>query len=181
MHKIGMFFGTESGTTRLIAKKIMKKLRARVGDDQVAKPLNVNRVVPEEMLAHEFLILGTPTYAEGLLPGREAKLEDESWAEFLPALAKQDLAGCRIALFGCGDQEEYPDHFQDGMGVLYEFFRDAGAELIGGCGADGYEFNHSRAVVDDRFVGLAIDQHLQRPLTDERIDLWLDEIVPLIG
>ena len=46
MHKIGMFFGTETGTTRLIAKKMQKKL----GDDLCDKPLNVNRITPEAML-----------------------------------------------------------------------------------------------------------------------------------
>ncbi|MGB1110101.1 MAG: flavodoxin domain-containing protein, partial [Gammaproteobacteria bacterium] len=161
MHRIGIFFGTESGTTRLISKKIMKAMRARLGNDHVPKPLNINRAVPDEFLSHSFLVLGTPTYSDGMLPGREAKLEDESWAEFLPKIEGQDLSGTRVALFGCGDQEEYPDHFQDGMGHLYEFFTAAGAELIGGCSTQGYSYNHSRAVIDDRFVGLAIDQHLQ--------------------
>lgn len=181
MHDIGIFFGTESGTTRLIAKKIMKKLRARIGDDPVAKPLNINRAVPEEFMAHRFLILGTPTYSDGMLPGRAAKLEDESWAEFLPKLEGADLSAMRIALYGLGDQEEYPDHFQDGMGHLYRFFKDAGAELIGASPTEGFTFNKSLAVVDGRFVGLALDQHLQHLLTDERIDAWLDDIVPAMG
>lgn len=181
MHSIGIYFGTESGTTRLIAKKIMKNLRARIGDDSVAKPMNINRATPEEFLGHDFLVLGTPTYGDGMLPGKGAKLADESWAEFLPRLEGEDLSGLRITLFGCGDQEEYPDHFQDGMGRLHEFFRTAGAELVGGSDIAGYAFKHSRAVVDGRFVGLAIDQHLQHLLTDSRIDRWLDEIVPMMG
>jgi len=36
MNKIGMFFGTETGTTRLIAKKMQKKL----GDELCDKPVN---------------------------------------------------------------------------------------------------------------------------------------------
>ncbi len=40
MAKIGIFFGTDSGTTRMIAKKISKK----PGDDVCDKPLNVNRI-----------------------------------------------------------------------------------------------------------------------------------------
>lgn len=46
---------------------------------------------------------------------------------------------------------------------------------MGGCDTEGYEFQPSKAVVDGRFVGLALDQHL---LTDERIAAWLDEILP---
>lgn len=44
MKKIGMFFGTETGTTRLIAKKIHKKL----GDELADKPVNVNRIEPAD-------------------------------------------------------------------------------------------------------------------------------------
>ena len=62
MTKIGIFFGTDSGTTRLIAKRIAKSLSKRLGEDRVAKPLNVNRIEPEDLLAYRALILGTPTY-----------------------------------------------------------------------------------------------------------------------
>ncbi|MET0050938.1 MAG: hypothetical protein ABW095_07630 [Candidatus Thiodiazotropha sp.] len=31
MKQIGIFFGTDSGTTRLIAKKIAKNLKGRIG------------------------------------------------------------------------------------------------------------------------------------------------------
>lgn len=34
--------------------------------------------------------------------------------------------------------------------------------------------------VDGRFVGLALDQHLQHLLTDARIDAWLDQVLPLL-
>ena len=46
MNKIGFFFGTETGTTRLVAKKMHKKL----GDEICDKPINVNRIPPAEML-----------------------------------------------------------------------------------------------------------------------------------
>lgn len=35
-------------------------------------------------------------------------------------------------------------------------------------------------MVDGRFVGLALDQHLQHLLTDQRIETWLDQVVPLL-
>lgn len=180
MSDIGIFFGTESGTTRLIAKKIAKKLRDRVDPERVAKPLNINRISAAQLLEFRFLILGTPTYGEGELPGRELRLDNDNWVEFLPNLAGASFANRRVALFGLGDQEEYPGHFLDAMGHLYRFFQAAGAELIGSCPTDGFEFTQSQAVVDGRFVGLAIDHHLQHLLTDARIDAWLDDIVAQI-
>ena len=61
MKKIGIFFGTDTGTTRLMAKKIAKQL----GDDIASKPLNVNRIEADDMLQYDALILGTPSYGEG--------------------------------------------------------------------------------------------------------------------
>ncbi|MCP5413027.1 MAG: flavodoxin [Chromatiaceae bacterium] len=180
MAQIGIFFGTDSGTTRLIAKKIAKKLKLRLGDEAVAKPLNVNRATPDDLLAHSSLIMGTPTYGKGALPGKAHRNTEESWLEFLSQLAGRDLSGRRIALYGLGDQEEYPAHFLDAMRELHDFFSAAGAEMVGGFNTDGFQFERSRAVVGGRFVGLALDQHLQHLLTDERIDAWLDEVVPAL-
>ena len=181
MKQIGIFFGTDSGTTRLIAKKIARNLKGRVGDQLVGKPLNVNRASAEDLLQCSALILGTPTYGEGLLPGKESKNSEESWLEFLPKLAGRDFSGRPVALFGLGDQEQYPDHFLSAMMDLYAFFTDAGASLVGSSPVEGFEFNSSRAVLDGRFVGLALDQHLQHLLTDDRIDSWLDEVAPLLA
>jgi flavodoxin I len=178
MKEIGIFFGTDSGTTRLIAKKIARKLKARLGDQAVGKPVNVNRASADELLACSALILGTPTYGDGVLPGKASRNSEESWLEFLPGLVGLDFSGIRVALFGLGDQEQYPDHFLSAMMDLHEFFTAAGAEMIGGSPTAGFEFNSSRAAVGDRFVGLALDQHLQHLLTEQRIDDWLDEVVP---
>lgn len=180
MDTIGIFFGTDSGTTRLIAKKIARALKKRIGDDRVGRPMNVNRANPGELLACRAMILGTPTYGEGGLPGKANRTSAESWLEFLPQLQGLDFSGRRIALYGLGDQEEYPETFLDGLRELHDFFSAAGAELVGSSPVAGFEFTHSRGVVDGRFVGLALDQHLQHLLTDQRIEAWLDEVVPLL-
>lgn len=181
MESIGIFFGTDSGTTRLIAKKVARALKKGVGDDRVAKPVNINRVTPLDMLAYETLILGTPTYGEGDLPGKASRNSEESWLEFLPGLQGQDFAGRKVALYGLGDQEEYPETFLNGMRDLYDAFAGAGAELIGTSPVDGFEFKQSRAVENGNFIGLALDQHLQHLLTDQRIEAWLDEVVPRLS
>jgi len=178
MSTIGIFFGTDSGSTRLVAKKIAKQLEKRLGKGVVAKPVNVARAAPDDLLGYRCLILGTPTYGDGLLPGKAADLDEESWAEFLVGLEGRDFGGVTIALFGLGDQETYPKNFVDGMRHLYDFFTAAGARLVGGCGTEGYELKRSKAIIDGRFVGLALDQHLQHLLTDGRIAAWLDELLP---
>ena len=176
MNKIGLFFGTETGTTRLIAKKIQKKL----GDDIASKPLNVNRIAPAEMLQYNALILGTPSYGVEAMPGRSAGCLESNWEEFLAQLDKPDLSGKRIALFGLGAQERYPERFASSLRRLHDVLIGYGAEIVGSWSTDGYTFEQSAAVVEGRFVGLVIDQRTQSMHTDERIDAWLAQIKPLL-
>jgi flavodoxin I len=176
MSKIGIFFGTESGTTRLIAKKIFKLL----GEDAAAKPLNVNRIDPSEMLQYDALILGTPSYGVGDIPGRAAGCADANWAEFLPRLDDADFNGKRIALFGLGDQDRYKGRFASSLIHLYRYFYGQGADIVGRWSTEGYEFEHSAAILDGKFVGLVIDQRQQPLLTDSRLEAWVAQIKPLL-
>lgn len=176
MSKIGIFFGTDTGNTRKIAKIIARKI-----GEKAAKPLNVNRITSADILEYDYLILGSPTLGDGELPGLSAGAEDESWDEFLPQLSSEDLSGKTIALFGLGDQEGYPDNFVDAMGIIYEELVDSGAGFVGFWPTDGYTYNSSRAVEDDEFVGLVLDQENQSNLHEERMDQWLEIIAPAFG
>lgn len=174
MSKIGIFFGTETGTTRLIAKKIHKKL----GDELADKPLNVNRISVEELLKYDYLILGTPSYGVGDIPGRSAGCIETNWEEFLTTAGKPDFTGKKIALFGLGAQERYADRFASSLIRIYDIFKSFGAEFIGSWSTEGYTFEHSASVIDGRFVGLVIDQRTQGMYTEQRIDDWVSQIIP---
>lgn len=172
MSRIGLFFGTDTGKTRKVAKMIKKLF----DDETMAKPLNVNRAVAEDFSNYDYLILGTPTLGEGLLPGLSAECENESWEEFLPQLEDQDFTGKTIAIYGLGDQVGYADEFVDAMMEIYDFFSEKGAKLVGTWPTEGYEFDHSEAILDDKFVGLALDLDNQQNLTEERLNSWLQSI-----
>lgn len=171
MARIGIFFGTDTGKTRKVAKMIQKRFA-----EEMDKPVNVNRITPEAFLAYDYLILGTPTLGEGLLPGLSADCENESWEEFLPQLEDADCSGKTVAIFGLGDQEGYPDEFVDAIIELYDFFEERGAKIVGSWPIDGYQFNQSASVIDDQFVGLALDLDNQSHLTEQRLDAWLSSI-----
>jgi flavodoxin I len=176
MSKIGIFFGTETGTTRLIAKKI----HARLGDEIVAKPVNVNRTQPADMLQYDALILGTPSYGVGQMPGYAAGCLESNWAEFLARMPNADFSGKRIALFGLGAQERYTERFASSLRRLHDVFAGFGAEIIGAWPTEGYTFEHSAAVIDDHFVGLVLDQRTQGMHTDARLDAWVAQVRPLL-
>lgn len=174
MSKIGIFFGTDTGSTRLVAKTIFKQL----GEDFADKPKNINRTSLAELLQYDVLILGTPSYGIGELPGLLTGCLEGNWQEFVPLLKGADLSGKCVALFGLGNQERYADRFAGSLIHLYRLFYDQGANIIGHWSTDGYKFEHSDAVIDNQFVGLVLDQRTQPHLTDERIKIWLAQITP---
>lgn len=178
MKKIGMFFGTETGTTRLIAKKMHKLL----GDDSADKPINVNRITPADMLRYDALILGTPSYGVGEIPGKSAGCIESNWEEFLAQMQapsfSPDFSGKRIAMFGMGAQERYSERFASSLIALYNVFKGYGAQMIGDWSVEGYTFEYSASIVDGRFVGLVLDHRTQGMYTDERIAKWIADIKP---
>ncbi len=173
MAKVGIFFGTDTGNTRKVAKAIAKQL-----GDVVGKPDNIKNVSVDDLLAYEVLILGSPTYGDGELPGLTAGTSTESWEEFLPNLSGADFSGKTIALYGLGDQAGYPGNFVDAIGMLYDAFADCGAQFIGFTSTDGYQFDSSKAVLDDQFVGLVLDEDNQKELSEARLADWLEAITP---
>ena len=175
MAKVGIFFGTDTGTTRRIAKTIAKSLGAETAD----KPVNIRNAEVADLLNYDVLILGTPTYGDGELPGKSTGNMTESWEEFLPKLKGTDFSGKRVALYGPGDQNKYGSNFASALRYLYDAFSECGAENIGSWEIAGndYKFKQSKSVVDDRFVGLVLDEENQRELTQGRLDNWLSKLV----
>jgi len=177
MAKIGLFFGTDTGKTRKVAKLIKK----RYDDALMAKPQNVNRTEVADFMSYDYLILGTPTLADGLLPGMSADMDGESWEEFLPKLEGENFEGKIIAIFGLGDQVSYSMEFLNAVFFLHEFFEERGATMVGSWPIEGYEFEESLAVVDDEFLGLALDLDNQNALTEVRLNSWLASIADVFG
>ncbi|KHT64675.1 flavodoxin FldA [Photobacterium gaetbulicola] len=157
MANIGIFFGSDTGNTEKAAEKIAAKLSL--------EPQDIAGNSSDIFDDYDLLILGTPTANYGEM--------QPDWDYFVPEMEDADLTGKKVALFGLGDQVDYPDSFLDAMGELAEMVEEAGGELIGEWPTDGYQFNDSRAVKDGKFVGLALDEDRQPELTDDRIATWL--------
>jgi len=175
MSKIGIFFGTETGSTRLVAKKLQRVLGNEVAD----KPVNVAKASIADMLQYDALILGTPSYGVGDIPGRSAGCFEPNWEEFFARLDEEpDFSGKKIAFFGLGAQERYSERFCSSLFALYVMFKSFGAQIVGQWPTDGYVFEHSNAVIDGRFVGLVLDQRTQHMFTDERLERWSTMVVP---
>ena len=163
MEKIGLFYGTSTVKTAKIAVKIKKAF----GET------NIDIVPIEEAWQKDFenydnLIVGASTWFDGELP--------TYWDEIIPELESLKLKNKKVAIFGLGDQAQYPDNFVDGVGILAETFEKTGAKLIGLTSTEGYNFNGSRALRDGKLLGLAIDIENQSGETDKRIEKWVEQL-----
>ncbi len=169
MAKIGLFYATDTGNTRKIAKRIKKQF-----EEGEIELFDVAKATPDTMKDCEALIVGTPTLGDGELP--------DTLAAFLEQMDSSHVSGKTIAMFGLGDQVGYPTEFVDALGITYKKLKKLGANLIGGWSAEGYEFEKSKALRDGGFVGLVLDQDNQADLTDERLEEWLEQVKPeLLG
>ncbi|GAA4889001.1 flavodoxin FldA [Ferrimonas pelagia] len=163
MASVGLFFGSDTGNTEAVAKMIQKKLGELVAVKDIAKSSK------EEIDEFSLLILGIPTWYYG-----EAQCD---WDDFFPELEQLDFNDKLVAIFGCGDQEDYAEYFLDAMGQLGDIVRDRGAIIVGHTSTEGFEFEASKALVDDNtFVGLGIDEDRQPELTEQRVDAWVKQI-----
>src|SRR3712207_1349183 len=89
-----------------------------------------------------------------------------------------DLTGKVVAIFGCGDSESYSDTFCGGMAELYNAAKESGAKVVGEVSTEGYTYDDSEAVVDGKFMGLALDEVNEDDKSDDRIAAWIEQIKP---
>ena len=161
MKKIGIFYGSSTGNTELVAEKIS----VLWGKD--ADIYNIDSATKEDIEKYDFLIFGTSSWGVG-------DMQDD-WEDFIDVLEEVNLSKKKVALFGLGDQVNYADSFVDGMGAIYDAIYDR-VEIVGSWPTDGYTFNESAAIKNGHFIGLAIDKENQQSLTDERIKQWVEAL-----
>jgi flavodoxin I len=99
----------------------------------------------------------------------------------VPALEDLNLKGKKIAIYGLGNQVEYPENFGDAVGILGELVQERGAKLVGFTSAEGYTYESSRALVGEQFMGLLLDQETQPRLSKERIEKWVAGLKPMFS
>lgn len=193
--KIAIVLGTSTGTTEDIANDIADGLRERCNASiALVDVADITALPPDERSAAwrarlsgvELLIVGCPTWDIGQLQA--------DWRELLggfeqPArrgapgsLAGLELRGVTAVFFGLGDQAGYPDTYQDAMGILHDAFEAAGARVgLGHTAPSGDTFEASRALVDGRFCGLAIDEDSLPQQTEGRVRRWVAQLVAELG
>ena len=161
MKKIGVFYGSSTGNTEIVAEK----LRALFGKE--AETNNIDSASKEDIEQYDYLIFGTSTWGVG-------DMQDD-WEDFIEVLEEVDFGKRKVAFFGLGDQVNYTDSFVDGMGAIYDAIYER-VDIVGAWPLEGYTFNESAAVKNGKFIGLALDKENQQHLTDDRLRKWVDTL-----
>lgn len=164
---MAVVYGSTSGNTEDAAKRLTERLERRL--DAKVPCLDVGVVEPATLTSYDVLALGVPTWDIGLLQA--------DWDDRLDELTGQDFRGVRVALFGAGDPVFYPDTFGDALGIVAERFEAAGATLVAPWPHAGYDFEDSRALRGDMFVGLLLNYDGEEERVDELLDAWCDRLV----
>ncbi len=161
---VGLFFGSDTGNTEAIGKMIQKKLGKQMVDVK-----DIAKSTKEEIAEFDLLILGIPTWYYG---------ENQcDWDDFLPDLEAVNFTDKLVAIYGLGDQEDYSEYFCDAMEPLRDIVESKGAIVVGNWSTESYEFEASKALVDENtFIGLCIDEDRQSELTEARVDQWLVQL-----
>lgn len=162
MKKTIVVFGSSTGTCEEIAGTIASKLGVNA--------INVTDLNSSIIADNDNLILGTSTWGAG-------DVQDD-WFSGLDIIKSANLAGKTVAIFGCGDSASFSDTFCGGMSAIYNAVKAAGANVVGAVDASDYSYDASDAVIDGKFVGLALDNMNEEGKTDGRIDAWIAAITP---
>ena len=163
MKKTAIIYSFNTVKTGKIAKLIFETF----GDEKI-EMVNAEEITGDIFLRFENMILGVPTWFDGELPNY--------WDEFTPELEDMNLKGKKIALFGLGDQKNYPENFVDGIGIMGNLLEERGAKLVGFTATEGYNFEKSTALRDNSFMGLAIDYENQGSKNKERVKKWVEQL-----
>ncbi len=160
MKRIGIYYGSKTGTTKNIAKRIASMLGVDEKDVH-----DVKTASPSSVGDYDIIVLGTSTWGSG-------EVEDD-WYDFLDGLEALDLRDMDVALFGCGD-ETMEDTFCSGVGEIHDRLKETGARFIAPYDTIGYRFEHSKAKPDDALEaeGLLLDEVNHPDLTEKRLKGW---------
>lgn len=166
--KIGLFYGSTTCYTEMVAEKIQAAF-----DEQHQLSIALHNIKETDLSlcqSYDFIIFGISTWDYGEL--------QEDWESNWSEIIDLNLDGKIVALYGMGDQVGYTDWFQDALGMLHEQLEPTGAYIIGYWPNEGYEFNASKALInnDEYFVGLSLDDENQYQITDERIAQWITQL-----
>ncbi len=156
---IGIFVGSDNGTTTDVCERLAGKLGG-------AELIDVANASPEDIAKFDRIILASSTWGDGDL--------QSDWESYAESLENTDFSGKTVALLALGDADSYSDTFCDALYHLKNVAK--GAKIVGETSTDGYEFDSSKGVENGKFIGLAIDEANADDKTEDRLNAWVSQL-----
>ena len=164
MKKTALIYWPKKGNVENTAAKL-----AAYFDTNSIDVFTISEVEVDKLPEYDFIIIGGSTIGAD----NWEDVHTTKWYSFFEKLKGISLQGKKAAIYGLGDQILYPEHYVDGMAIIRDEFKAAGAEIIGAWPVEGYEHTDSKSQEGDHFIGLALDDDHQAELSDERIEKWV--------
>ena len=97
---IGIFVGSDNGTTTDVCERLAGKLGG-------AELIDVANASPEDIAKFDRIILASSTWGDGDL--------QSDWESYAESLENTDFSGKTVALLALGDADSYSDTFCDAL------------------------------------------------------------------
>ena len=166
MSKTALFYSPQGGSVNKVANKLVEM----IGNEKV-DIIPVKEVEKGDLHKYDKIILVGSTV--GADHWNNEIVVDE-WPEFFTKIKEISFEKKKVAIVGLGNSVLYPEHFADGMAVLYKRIIQQNGEILGFVDAKDYDFTDSEAVNDEGFFcGLPIDEDNEAELTTERLEKWI--------
>lgn len=164
---VGIFYATGTGSTKRIANSIKIHFGELADEPQ---PIGASNAT--DFQGYRALIFGAPSYLweKHRVSALDFDTIEPSFNDF------KDLTGVKVAIYGLGDQVEYPKNFCDAVGILWEHFSLRGAEMVGAVENEGYDFKRSRALKQGMFVGLPLDLENRGDSVGDQVETWVNQL-----
>ncbi len=114
MGKTVIIYGSSTGNTETAAKWI----KGAIGG---ADLMDVVSVAPSALTSYDVIILGSSTWGQG-------ELQDD-FAGFYDAMSEETFSGKKVAVFGCGDRDMFPDCFCNAVDLIADKAKECGAHV----------------------------------------------------
>jgi len=164
---VGLYYSTSTGNTETVAGYIADGAGIEDWKD-------IGDAENDEILGHDAIIVGSPTWHTGA----DTERSGTSWDEWLyNQLPEMDFSGKKVAIFGVGDSASYGENYCDAMGELYDLFTAKGAKVYGmTSGDEGFDYSESKSLVDGKFVGKVFDEDNYSDESEERTAAWIEQL-----
>ncbi len=119
MSKTVIIYGSTTGNTETAAKWVREALS---DGDVKADILNAADIKADTIAAYDLIIFGASTWGQG-------EIQDD-FLGLYESLTPKVLNGKRVAVFGCGDNDMFPDNFCQAVDMIEEKAKKCDAQIV---------------------------------------------------